>query len=157
MIWATTVGVDGGGQWAKMCAMMWAMMCATGMMAVTMPVRMPAKGMAGTTAAAAAGGAPGGGCGGGGSNCSGNSCILLRLFPFYCEDIFLWCFHVLGEGHTPPHTLVMLEVCRRTFGWGWKLSSINVVCKYQTLSIRKACQSKLVVFYTKVLRTKNEL
>jgi hypothetical protein len=22
------------------------------------------------------------------------------------------------QGHTPPHTLITLEVCRRTFGWG---------------------------------------
>jgi hypothetical protein len=36
------------------------------------------------------------------------------------------------------------------------LSPQNGVCKYQKLSSKKAWQPKLVVFYTKVLRTKNE-
>jgi hypothetical protein len=60
------------------------------------------------------------------------------------------------QGHTSPHTFVTLEVCRRTFGWGQKLSSKNVVCKYQKLASKKAWQPMLVVFYTKVLGTKNE-
>jgi hypothetical protein len=60
------------------------------------------------------------------------------------------------QGHTSPHTLVTLEVCKHTFGWGWKLSSKIVVCKYQKLASKKAWQPKLVVFYTKVLGTKNE-
>jgi hypothetical protein len=38
------------------------------------------------------------------------------------------------QGHTAPHTLITLEVCRHTFGWGQKLSSKNVVCKYQKLA-----------------------
>jgi hypothetical protein len=32
----------------------------------------------------------------------------------------------------------MLELCRRTFGWGWKLSSKIVVCKYQQIASKKA-------------------
>ncbi len=76
------------------------------------------------------GGAPGRGHGGGGSgdgsgsrgcgDCRGGGCILLGLLSFYCEDIFVLYFYVWGElqFHTSPHTLVTLEVCRRTFGWG---------------------------------------
>ncbi len=64
------------------------------------------------------------------------------VIAFYCEDIFVWYFyHVWGggnwQGHTSPHTLVTLEVCRRTFGWGRKLSSKIVVCKYQKLTLAK--------------------
>ncbi len=55
------------------------------------------------------GGAPGGGRGGG----SGGS----GIFLLYDVKIFL-----CGENwqdHTSSHTLIMLEVSRRTFGWGW--------------------------------------
>jgi hypothetical protein len=51
------------------------------------------------------------------------------------------------QGHTSPHTLITLEVCRRTFGWEQKLSSKIVVYKYQKLASKKAWQPKLVVFY----------
>ncbi len=60
------------------------------------------------------------------------------------------------RGHTSPHTLVTLEVCRHTFGWGRKVSSKIVVCKYQKLASKIAWQPKMVVFYTKILETKNE-
>jgi hypothetical protein len=60
---------------------------------------------------------------------------------FYCEDIFLCGIFIMcggnRQGHTSPHTLVTLEVCRRTFGWGQKLSSKIVVCKYQKLASKK--------------------
>ncbi len=36
--------------------------------------------------------------------------------------------------------------CRRTFGWGRKVSSNIVVCKYQKLASKIAWQPKLVVF-----------
>ncbi len=66
--------------------------------------------------------------------------VLLRLVQFFmCGGNW--------QGHTSPHTLVMLEVCRHTFGWGQKLSSKIVVCKYQRLASKKAWQPKLVVFY----------
>jgi hypothetical protein len=79
---------------------------------------------------------------------------------FFVVKIFLCgIFMMCGgnwRGHISPHTIVMLEVCRRTFGWGRKLSSKIVVCKYQKLASKKAWQPKLGVFYTKVLGTKNE-
>jgi hypothetical protein len=128
MSWATTVGVDGG-QWQVMTwVMMWAIMWATGTMAATTPAKMPAKGMAGMPARRGEGGGPGGGFGGSGSGSSssggssGGSCILQGSFAFHCEDIFVCGIFMCGgywQGHTSPHTLVMLEVCRRTFGWGW--------------------------------------
>ncbi len=81
------------------------------------------------------------------------------VVAFYCEDIFFCGIFIMcggsWRGHTSPHTLVTLEVCRRTFGWGRKSSSKIVVCKYQKLASKKAWQPKLVVFYTKVLGTKH--
>jgi hypothetical protein len=75
------------------------------------------------------GGAPGGGRGGGGGSSgdgSGGSCILQGSLVFIVKiflcGIFMMC-RGNWQGHTSPHTLVMLEVCRRTFGWGRKLSS----------------------------------
>ncbi len=55
------------------------------------------------------GGAPGEGCGsgGGGDSGGGGGCILLGLFLFYCEDIFVWYFYVWGESarsHFPSHS-----------------------------------------------------
>ncbi len=82
------------------------------------------------------GGAPGkgrsGGSGsssGGGDNCGGGGCILLESFPFYCEDIFGWYFYVWGnwQGHTSPHTLVTLEICRRFFWMGSVIVPKNCV------------------------------
>jgi hypothetical protein len=80
-------------------------------------------------------GAPGGGrgSGGGGSGEGGSGgCILKGSFLFIVKiflcGIFMMCGGNWG-GHTSPHTLIMLEVCRHTFGWGWKLSSKIVVCK----------------------------
>jgi hypothetical protein len=73
------------------------------------------------------------------------------VVAFYCEDIFLCGIFIMcggnWRGDTSPHTLVTLEVCRCTFGWGRKLSSKIVVCKYQKLASKKAWQLKLVVFY----------
>ncbi len=70
-------------------------------------------------------GAPGGGLGGGScgsGNVGGGKCILQGLFAFIVK-IFLCSIFIIGggnrQGHTSPHTLVMLEVCRQTFGWGW--------------------------------------
>ncbi len=66
------------------------------------------------------GGSSSGGGNGGSGNSGGSNGILLGLFPFYCEDNFVWYFYVWGEFAMSqfPHTLVMLEVCRGTFGWG---------------------------------------
>ncbi len=74
--------------------------------------------------------------------CRGCLLFIVKIFLcgiFMCEGNW--------QGHTSPHTLVMLEVCRRTFGWGRYLSSKIVVCKYQKLASKKAWQPKLVVFY----------
>jgi hypothetical protein len=126
------------------------MMWATGTMAATMRAMTPAKGMAGMPAGRG-GGAPGGGRSGGGSgNGSGVSCILQGLLLFIVKIFLCGIFIMCGgnwRGHTFPHTLVMLEVCRRTFGWGRKLSSKIVVCKYKKLASKKAWQPKLAVFY----------
>jgi hypothetical protein len=81
-------------------------------------------------------------------------CMLFIVQIFLC-GIFMMCVGNRG-GHTSPHTLVTLEVCRRTFGWGRKLSLKIVVCKYQKLASKKAWQLKLVVFYTKVLGIIND-
>ncbi len=121
MTWATMVGANGKQRRATTWVMMWAMMWATGTMAATMPVTMLAKGMVGTpvveggllaeeaaaavaavTMATAA------------AYCRG--CLFFIVKIFLC-GIFVKC----GENrqrHTSPHTLVMLKVCRRTFGWG---------------------------------------
>ncbi len=73
-------------------------------------------------------------------------CLLFIVNIFVC-GIFMMCGGI-QRGHTSPHTLVTLEVCRHTFGWGRLLSSkIVVVCKYQRLSSKKVWQPKLVVFY----------
>jgi hypothetical protein len=82
-------------------------------------------------------------------------CMLFIVKILFLCGIFMMCGGN-GQGHTSPHTLVMLDVCRRTFGWGRKLSSRIVVCKYQKLASKIAWQPKLVVFYTKVWGTKNE-
>ncbi len=73
------------------------------MTAATMPAMTPAKGMVGMLAGRG-GGAPGkgpGGGGGGGSSgsgdCGGGGCILLGLFPFYCEDIFCVVFLLISD------------------------------------------------------------
>ncbi len=79
--------------------------------------------------------------------CKGSSAFDMEIFLWGGGD---W------RGHTSSHTLVMLEVSRHTFGWGRQLSPKLVVCKYQNVSSKKAWQPKLVVFYTKVLRTTNE-
>jgi hypothetical protein len=128
------VGVDGRQRQATTWAMTWAMMWATGMMGARTPAMMPAKGMVGTLAGrgrgapgggrgGGGGGSSGGGNGGGGSDGGGGGCMLQGSFVFYCEDIFcVSYFYVWGElarSHLSPHTLVMLEICRRTFGWGW--------------------------------------
>ncbi len=96
-----------------------------------------------------------------GSGSSGNGgsggCILQGLLLFIVKIFLCGIFMVCGgnwQGHTSPQTLITLEVCRHMFGWGRKLSSKIVVCKYQKLASKKAWQPKLVVFYTKVLGTK---
>ncbi len=96
------------------------------------------------------GGAPGGGCGGGGGggggggDGGGGGCILqgslLFIVKIFLCDIFIMCGGN-WRGHTSPHTLVLLEVCRRTFGLGQKLSSKIVVCKYQKLAITPLTQA----------------
>ncbi len=80
---------------------------------------------------------------------------MLYIVKIFLCGIFMIC-GLNWRGHTSPYTLVMLEVCRRIFGWGRNLSSKIVVCKYQKLASKKAWQPKLVVFYTKVLGTKHE-
>jgi hypothetical protein len=72
-------------------------------------------------------------------------CMLFIVKIFLC-GIFMMCGGN-RQGHTSPHTLVMLEVRGGTFGWGRKLSSKIVVCKYQKLASKKVWQPKLVVFY----------
>ncbi len=44
-------------------------------------------------------------------------CVLFIVKIFCVCGIFIWGGN--WQGHTSPHTLVMLEVCRCTFGWGW--------------------------------------
>ncbi len=85
--------------------------------------------------------------------CRGRMLFIVKIL-FLCGIFMMYGGN--WQVHTSPHNLVMLEVCRRTFGWGRKLSSKIVVCKYQKLARKKAWQPKLVVFYTKVLGTKNE-
>jgi hypothetical protein len=72
------------------------------------------------------GGAPGGGwgsSGGGSGNSGGGSCIwqgsLLFIVKIFLCGIFMMCGGN-WQGHTSPHTLIMIEVCRHTFGWGRK-------------------------------------
>jgi hypothetical protein len=121
MTWATMVGVDGGGRQATMWVMRWAMTWATGTMAATTPAMMPLKGMAGTPA----------GKGGGGlltEDAAAVAAVMTAEAAVYCRGCLVvivkifWCgiFMCGGnwQGHTSPHTLVTLEVCRRTFGWG---------------------------------------
>jgi hypothetical protein len=50
-----------------------------------------------------------------------------RGLLLYDVKIFLWEGN--RQGHTSSHTLVMVEVSRHTFGWGWQLSLKLVVCK----------------------------
>jgi hypothetical protein len=132
------------------------------------PVNNAGKGDGGD-AGREGGGAPGGGRGGsgggsgvGGSGVGGSSggCILQGSLLFIVKIFLCGIVIMCGgnwQGHTSPHTLVTLEVCRHTFGWGRiLLSSKIVVRKYQKLASKKAWQPKLVVFYTKVLGTKNE-
>jgi hypothetical protein len=116
------------------------MMWATGMMAAMMPARMPAKGMVGmligmgggllaedaaavvaAAMAAAAAAAVMGAAAVAAAYC--RACLLFNVKIFLCGILFgrNW------QGHTSPHTLVTFEVCRRTFGWGWLLSSKIVV------------------------------
>ncbi len=83
--------------------------------------------------------------------CRGRMLFIVKIL-FLC-GIFMMCGGD-WQGHTSPHTLVTLEVCRRTFGWGRKLSSKIVVCEYQKLASKKAWQPKLVVFYRLVWATK---
>jgi hypothetical protein len=73
---------------------------------------------------------------------------------FLC-GIFMMCGGN-WQGHISPHTLVTLEVCRYTFGWGRKLSSTIVVCKYQKISSKKSMATEAGSIYTNVLRTINE-
>jgi hypothetical protein len=109
-----------------------------------MPVTTPAKEMAGTPAGRG-GGAPGGGCGSRGGGGSGDGSIggcrlqgsLLFIVKIFLCGIFMMCGGN-WQGHTSPHLLVTLEVCRCTFGWGRKLSSKIVVCKYQKIASKKA-------------------
>jgi hypothetical protein len=86
-------------------------------------------------------------------------CILQGLLHFIMKIFLCGIFMMWGgnwQGHISPHTLVTLEVCRRTFGWGRKVSSKIVVCKYQKLASKIVRQPKMVVLHTKVLGTKNE-
>ncbi len=47
--------------------------------------------------------------------CRGRLLFIVKIFLY---GIFMMCGGN-WRGHTSPHTLIMLEVCRRTFGWGW--------------------------------------
>ncbi len=113
----------------------------------------PGKGDGGDAGGEGGGGAPGGGRGGSSSGeGSGGGCILQGLLLFIVKIFLCGIFMMCGanwRGHTSPHILVTLEVCRRTFGWGRKLSSKIVVCKYQKLASKKSWQPKLVVFIPK--------
>ncbi len=82
-------------------------------------------------------------------------CMLFIVKILFLCGIFMMCGGN-WQGQTSLYILITHEVCRRTFGWGRKLSSKIVVCKYQKLASKKAWQLKLVKFYTKVLGTKNE-
>jgi hypothetical protein len=76
------------------------------------------------------GGRDGGGGGGGSGGGGGGGCILQGSLLFIVKIFLCGIFMVCGGnwlGHTSPHTLVTLEVCSRTFGWGRKLSSKIVV------------------------------
>jgi hypothetical protein len=42
-------------------------------------------------------------------------CLLFIVKIFLCGIFMMWGGN--RRGHTSPHTLVMLEVCRHTFGW----------------------------------------
>jgi hypothetical protein len=111
--------------------MMWVMTWATGMMAATTLAMMLTKGMVGTLA------------GRGGRLLAENPVVAAAaalagvalavevtaaLAAAYCRGcllfigkIFLCGIFMCGEnwqGHTSPHNLIMLEVCRRTLGWG---------------------------------------
>jgi hypothetical protein len=44
--------------------------------------------------------------------------LLLFIVKIFLCGIFMMCGGN-WQGHTSPHTLVMLEVCRHTFRWGW--------------------------------------
>jgi hypothetical protein len=109
-----------------MWVMMWAIMWVTGTMAAMTLTMMPAKGMAGTKAgmgrgvlaedaAAVAAAAAATTARVVAAYCRGHLLFIVKIF--LC-GIFMMCG---GEwrGHTSTHTCVTLEVCRRTFGWGW--------------------------------------
>ncbi len=127
MIWVTMVGVDGRQRWATTWVMTWAMMWATGTMVAKMPATNPAKGMARMQA----------GRGGGllaedvvvAAAAAAAVAVTAAAAAVYCWGCFLFIVKIFLYGifmcggnrqdHISPHTLVTLEVCRRTFGWGW--------------------------------------
>jgi hypothetical protein len=133
--------------------MTWAMMWATGTMEATMPATTPVKGMARMLA------------GRGGGLLAEDAVVVVAAVAAaaavataaaaaaYCWGRFLFIVKIFLSGifmcggnrqvHTSPHTPVMLEVCRHTFGWGWYLSPKIVVCKTQKLSSKKAWQPML--------------
>jgi hypothetical protein len=127
MTWATTVGVDGGRWQAMMWVMMWAMMWATGTMTAIIPAMMLAKGMAGKpagqggggllvedVAAAAAAAAEAAAAAAAAAYCRGRLLFIVKIF--LC-GILMMCGGN-WQGHTSPHTIITLEVCRHTIGWG---------------------------------------
>jgi hypothetical protein len=126
MIWETTVGVDGGQQWETMWVMTWGMTWAMGTMVVMMSATTPVKGMVGMPA------------GRGGGLLAEDAVVVVvaaaaaaataAAEAAYCWGRFLFIVKIFlcgiftcggnWQGHTSPKTLVTLEVCRRTFGWG---------------------------------------
>jgi hypothetical protein len=86
------------------------------------------------------------------SYCRG--CLLFIVKIFLC-GIFMcggnW------QGHTSPHTLVTLEVCRGTLGGDCNCSqTLGYIITKNYLAKKHGNQNWYVVFYTKVLRTKNQ-
>jgi hypothetical protein len=123
MTWATTVGVNGGQLQATMWVMMWEMMWAMRTIVATTPAMAPAKEMAKMVAGrgggvllaedAAVAVAAGAMAATAAAYCRGHMLFIAKNI-ILC-GIFMMCGGN-WQGHTSPHTLVMLEVCRHTFG-----------------------------------------
>jgi hypothetical protein len=156
MTWDTTVGVDGGRRWEMTLVMTWAIMWEMsdggdnagnntrkgdgrdamreggGLLAedaVVAAAVAAAAALAATVAGAATAAAGAAAI----AYCWG--CFLFIVKIFLCG---IFVFGGNWQGHTSPHTLIMLEVYKRIFGWGWLSSSKFVVCKYIKLSSKKS-------------------